>query len=74
MSWLIHYLPFARTLRQAGDTIAAVAVSDEYRHSSNVYLSANLTDERMHEDVYASPENSERVWQWSRKVTGISEQ
>lgn len=71
MSWIISYLPFARTRVQAGDTIAAVAIADELRHLSNVYLSPDLKEEKMHQDVYDSPENADKVWMWSKDRTGI---
>lgn len=71
MSWFIHYLPFARTRAQAGDTLAAIATVDDYRSTSNVYLNEILKEVKMHDDVYDTAGRSDEVWQWSALRTGI---
>lgn len=68
MSWILHYMPFARTLRQAGMTVAALTLGEEWTQMDNRYINADLLEERMHEDVYIEA-HSQRVWTWSQRKT-----
>lgn len=69
MSWVIYYMPFARTTVQAGNTIAALAIHTAYASLDNVYVQADLQPAPMHEDVYVA-EHAEMVWQWSLNTSG----
>ncbi|ORY86202.1 hypothetical protein BCR37DRAFT_208820 [Protomyces lactucae-debilis] len=69
MRWVLHYAPFARSLEQAGKTIAACALADELA-VSNVYIDANLKETRMHEAVYDDA-LAQEVWDWSRERCAI---
>lgn len=68
MSYVLHYMPFARTLTQAGEAVAAVALADEYAHLDSVLLSSELKNTRFHEVVY-DQEFGNQVWAWSETRT-----
>jgi NAD(P)-dependent dehydrogenase (short-subunit alcohol dehydrogenase family) len=69
MRWVLHYAPFARSMQQAGTTIAACALAEEM-NKSNVYVDAQLRETRMHEAVY-DEQQADEVWTWSRKQCGL---
>ncbi|CCG82055.1 Short-chain dehydrogenase [Taphrina deformans PYCC 5710] len=68
MAWIIHYLPFARTLQQGGHTLAALAIGQEWSDLDGCYLDADLKIERMHEDVY-NKAHAQKIWDWSNATT-----
>lgn len=64
MRYILSWAPFARTLRQGGDSVAAAAIDPELARTSNVFLNKDLKEERMHEDVY-NHEHAKLVWDWT---------
>ena len=67
MQYVIHYLPFARTLAEAGETVAAVAIAEEYTTLDNVCIASDLQVVSLHPDAYNS-EHSDFVWKWSQNL------
>lgn len=72
MAWVFWLFPFVRSLEQAGDTLAAVAISDKLSIASGSYVSATLVEERMHEDAY-NVEHSKKVLDWTMRNCGLLE-
>lgn len=68
MSWIIHYLPFAKSQTQAGEVIAALAIAPEYSSFDNAYITASLQQEKMHDSAYDEA-YCEAIWNWSLERT-----